>query len=78
MSVHIYLPDPDLTDWAGARPCSTCGMPKQHHSHDLPETPDEAREIDARILGEGTEVVQAAAERVRLEIQNTSDKDQRR
>ena len=58
MSAHVYLPDPELTDHRGDRPCATCGMPKPHRGHDLPETPEDAAEIDARILGETYERAQ--------------------
>jgi hypothetical protein len=50
-TVHVFQPDLEMTDHRGDHPC-TCGMPKQWRGHDIPDTPEEAREIDARILGE--------------------------
>lgn len=50
--MHEYTPDFTLaTDWRGLRPC-TCGLPKPNRVHDVPDTPVEAAEIDARRLGE--------------------------
>ncbi len=54
IDVHVYRPDPEVTYYRGDHPCSSCGMPKQNRSHDVPETPEGAAEIDARILGEGS------------------------
>lgn len=56
MKTHLFQPDHSLTiDGRGEHPCSTCGLPQQHRSHDVPELPPEAAEIDARILGETNE-----------------------
>ena len=52
---HAYQPDYESEDWRGRRSCVTCGMPQVHGSHDIPDQPPEAAEIDARILGETSE-----------------------
>lgn len=53
MKVHQFFPDADLgPDHNGEYRCVSCGMPRAHQVHDLPDAPPEAVEIDARILGE--------------------------
>lgn len=50
--VHVFGPDPDLgQDWRGEWLCGTCGLPRGHPAHELPETPPE--DVSERILGEG-------------------------
>lgn len=52
MDVHPFYIDQELgTDWAGRYYCVTCGMPRRHPNHDLPERPPE--DVTERILGEG-------------------------
>jgi hypothetical protein len=54
MRTHVYRIDPDNgPDHQGRYRCQ-CGMPEQHKAHRLPDTPAEARLVDARRLGEET------------------------
>lgn len=51
-SKHQYIPDPSLgEDYLGHLRCATCGMPRNHARHDLPDTSEAAAE-DRRRLGE--------------------------
>lgn len=50
---HVYQPRPD---WPSSDPpCSVCEHTRAHRVHDVGEVPEEARRIDARVLGEGGE-----------------------
>jgi hypothetical protein len=52
MEPHPFYIDPELgRDWRGQAYCATCGMPKRHPNHELPERPPE--DVSERILGEG-------------------------
>lgn len=53
--IHAYRPDHEAEDWRGRYSCSTCGMPRQHRSHEVPEQLAEVAEIAARILGEAND-----------------------
>lgn len=58
MDVHPFYMDKELGyDWRGQCFCVTCGMPKRHPFHDLPERPPE--DVSERILGEGQTVEEA-------------------
>jgi hypothetical protein len=50
---HVYQPAPG--SWPSTPPCATCDMPKASRVHDVGEVPVEAREIDARVLGESNQ-----------------------
>lgn len=55
---HPLLEDGDIpADHRGRRRCRRCGVlgepGDQRHSDEFPETPEAAKEIDERILGEG-------------------------
>lgn len=53
-AVHAFGPDVDLGQlWNDEWLCGTCGLPKRHPVHELPDTPDE--DISNRIIGEGQE-----------------------
>jgi hypothetical protein len=48
---HAFYADPDLRrDWRGDPYCSTCGLPKRHECHEVPERPPE--DVSERIVGE--------------------------
>jgi hypothetical protein len=52
LRVHAFALDGEAApDWRGQWPCATCGLPKRHRVHELPETP--AEDVSERILGEG-------------------------
>lgn len=54
LRVHAYALDGEAgPDWRGGYPCATCGLPRRHPVHELPETPDE--DVSDRIIGEGDE-----------------------
>lgn len=50
---HLYVPEPGY--WPTKDIPCTCGHPRAWRGHDVPDTPVEAAEIDARVLGESTE-----------------------
>ena len=54
LSSHVFQWD-GITDERAIRPvecCATCGLPKRHERHEVPETPAEVTAHEQRILGE--------------------------
>jgi hypothetical protein len=49
--VHVFYPGEHRT-WDDRRVCEECGDVESAKVHEVPLQPDEAREIDARKLGE--------------------------
>lgn len=51
MRTHLFYPSPHATH-DGKRICDLCGCTESAKVHDVPAVPVEAREIDARRVGE--------------------------
>ncbi|HEX6968928.1 MAG TPA: hypothetical protein VF174_09000 [Micromonosporaceae bacterium] len=51
ITVHVFLPSGFHTYDGGKRICR-CGQVENSRLHDVPETPEVAKEIDKRRLGE--------------------------
>ena len=56
MRPHTFLPDPSAVDRPQGEPrCAACGLPRGNKAaHEVEERSDEAREVEARMLGEST------------------------
>lgn len=50
---HVYQAAPG--DWPSLPPPCVCDRPKASRVHVVPETHPDAAEIDARVLGEGSQ-----------------------
>lgn len=52
LRVHHYVPKVAAVEWPSDPPCGECDLVRGHRVHDVDPVPEEAREIDARVLGE--------------------------
>jgi len=55
LPTHLYVPDGVLDTYTREAHC-TCGLPRGHPRHELPEQSADVHESESRRLGERSEV----------------------